>query len=170
MADTWADEGVRSPYATEPGSTESPLKASTDPSRPVATGSDSVEIEVDVSDSGTPSPPRVEPSVIARSGVREQPADAPSEDLSEDAPQFFDRKAIERMSVPPPSSAPPSMPTSGPQAPEVQAVVPVVKKDNLSTTFRTRGPGLQLLGVPIAWAAVAFIAVGLIVAVALALR
>jgi len=137
----------------------------------VARGStpDSVEIEVDVSDSGTPPPPRAEPSVIARSGVREQP-EAPSEDLSEDAPQFFDRKAIERMSVPPPSSAPSSAPTSGPQPPEVQAVVPVVKKDNLSTTFRTRGPGLQLLGVPIAWAAVAFIAVGLIVAVALALR
>ena len=171
MADTWADEGVRSPYATDPGSTESPLKASTDPSRPVARGStpDSVEIEVDVSDSGTPPPPRAEPSVIARSGVREQP-DAASEDLSEDAPQFFDRKAIERMSVPPPSSAPSSIPTSGPQTPEVHAVVPAVKKDNLSTTFRTRGPGLQLLGLPVAWAALAFIAVGLIVAVALALR
>jgi eukaryotic-like serine/threonine-protein kinase len=171
MADTWADEGVMSPYATEPGSTESPLKASTDPSRPVARGStpDSVEIEVDISDSGTPPPPRAEPSVIARSGVREQPADAPSEDLSEDAPQFFDRKAIERMSVPPPSSAPSSAPTSGPQTPEVHAVLPVVKKDNLSTTFRTRGPG-RLLGLPIGWAALAFIAVGLIVAVALALR
>ena len=171
MADTWADEGIMSPYATEPGSTESPLKASTDPSRPVARGSspDSVEIEVEVSDSGTPPPPRVEPSVIARSGVREQP-DAPSEDLSEDAPQFFDRKAIERMSVPPPSGSPSSAPTSGPQTPEVHAVVPAVKKDNLSTTFRTRGPGRQLLGLPLAWAALAFIAVGLIVAVALALR
>jgi serine/threonine-protein kinase len=173
MADTWADEGIRSPYATEPGSTESPLKASTDPSRPVARGSsidDSVEIEVDVSDSGTPPAPRAEPSVIARSGVREQPADAPSEDLTEDAPQFFDRKAIERLSVPPPSSSPSSVPTSGPQAPEVHSVVPVVKKDNLSTTFRMRGPGRQLLGLPLAWAALAFIAVGLIVAVALALR
>jgi serine/threonine-protein kinase len=172
MADTWADEGIMSPYATEPGSTESPLKASTDPSRPVALGSspESVEIEVDVSDSGTPPPPpRVEPSVITRSGVREQP-EAPSEDLSEDAPQFFDRKAIERMSQPPPASGPTSTPTSGPQTPEVHAILPVVKKDNLSTTFRTRMPGVQLLGLPIAWAAIAFIAVGLLVAVALALR
>jgi serine/threonine-protein kinase len=174
-ADTWADEGVRSPFATDPGSTESPLKASTDPSRPVARGStldESVEIEVDVSDRGTPPPPCAEPCVIARSGVREQPADVPSEDLTEDAPQFFDRKAIERLSVPPPASGPSSSPSRGPQAPEVHAVVPVAKTDNLSTTFRTRkgGPGLQLLGPPVAWAALAFIAVGLIIAVALALR
>jgi len=174
MADTWADEGVRSPYATEPGSTESPLKASTDPSRPMAKGStadDSVEIVVDVSDSGTPPPPRAEPSVITQSGVR-APAEAPSEDLTEDAPQFFDRKAIERLSVPPPSSPPSSAPSSGPQSPEVHAVVPLTKTSNLSTTFRTRkgGPGRQLLGLPLAWAALAFIAVGLLVAVALALR
>jgi hypothetical protein len=170
MADTWADEGVRSPYATEPGSSQSPFRGASEPpnSRTAAKGStldDSVEIDVDVSDSGTPPPPRAVPSVITQSGVRE-PADAPTEDLTEDAPQFFDRKAIERLSIPPTSSP------SGPQAPEVHAVVPGANADNLGTTFRTRksGPGLQLLGVPIAWAALAFIAVGLIVAVALALR
>ncbi len=172
MADTWADEGVRSPYATEPGSSASPYDARTESPRVSHTApaksspsDDSLEIEVDVAESGmTPAPPRAEPSVIARSGVRE-PNDAPSEDLTEDAPQFFDRKAIERMSVPPPPSGPP--------APEVHAVVPVQKdKDQLSTTFRTRAPqaGRQLLGLPLAWAAIAFIAVGLIVAVALALR
>ncbi|HEX8796611.1 MAG TPA: protein kinase [Polyangiaceae bacterium] len=180
MADTWADEGVRSPYASDPGAAEALAKGLTEPPPPARTtdrkiatrAEDSLEIEVDVSESGTPPPPRVAPSVVARSGVRE-PAEAPSEDLTEDAPQFFDREAIKRMSTPPPpgpTSSPPSRPPVS--APEVQVVLPHAQKDMLSTTFKTRKPasGLQLFGLPIAWAALAFIAVGLIVAVALALR
>jgi serine/threonine protein kinase len=184
MADTWADEGVRSPYASEPSVAEAVGRAPTEPppSRTIVTKSslaeESVEIDVDVSESGTPPPVRVEPSVITSSGVR-KPAEVPSEDMSEDAPQFFDRETLKRMSRPPPAGSPSSGPTaSSPppsvpptSTPEVRVALPA-QKDNLSTTVRTRkpGPGKQLFGLPLVWAAIAFIAVGLLVAVALALR
>jgi eukaryotic-like serine/threonine-protein kinase len=179
MADTWADEGVRSPFASDPGGAEALAKAPTEPPPPSRTivtkgvpTDDSVEIQVDVSESGAPPPVRVQPSVIASSGVRE-PADAPSEDMTADAPQFFDREAIKRLSDPPPSASPSARPSGAPTSgPEVHVVMPAAPADKMSTTFRTRKPppGLQLFGVPIAWAALAFIAVGLLVAVALALR
>ena len=87
-----------------------------------------------------------------RSGVRRPAADTGVEE-SDDAPQFFDRRALEKAATP--SSGVPSATT------QHVATGPALTRASMSSV---------LARFPLAWAAIAFIAVGLVVAVALALR
>ncbi len=153
-ADTWADEGVRSPYSEE-HEVPSP-KSGTKRATPVPP-EDSLTIDVEVALDAPalrpePTPP---PAPVASSGVRGPSAEGHIEE-SDDAPQFFDRRALETMGTSsgetPVAAAPPPQVTAGP------------------SLVRTAPAGSPLTRFPIAWAALAFIAVGLVVAVALALR
>jgi serine/threonine protein kinase len=151
-ADTWADGGLMSPFAEE-ADTDVPPKVERALLTPTPPVEDSLTIDVDVP--YEPPPPRAkspEAPPVAKSGVRAPAAEAQVED-AEDAPQFFDRRALESMA---------------PQSGEV----PVVAQPQVTTgPSLKRAPASTLTSrFPLAWAALAFIAVGLVVALALALR
>lgn len=164
-ADTWADGAVASPYfehARERAeATPREERRAAPAAAPPSTPDDSLTIDVDVPFEATGpkrvlSSPRAAPPV-ARSGVRGPGAESHVEE-SEDAPQFFDRRSLDAI------GAPSVAPVSG----EVPAAVPAPRTSpGLPKTAAS--PSL-LARFPIAWAAIAFIAVGLVVAVALALR
>ncbi len=151
-ADTWADGGQMSPFAEE-ADTDVPSKVERKVVTPAPSPEDSLTIDVDVP--YEPPPPREQcpaPPPVAKSGVRAPAAESHVED-ADDAPQFFDRRALESIA-----------PTSG--------EVPVVAQPQVTT-----GPSLKRAAAPaltarfpLAWAAIAFITVGLVVALALALR
>jgi hypothetical protein len=162
-ADTWADGSVQSPYSDEFEPDEPPSRTERKPPVVAAVPDESLTIDVDVPfDAPSPRPPPVASETrsprpqaaaqpIARSGVRGPAAD--SDDEPDDAPQFFDRRALE---------------TLGTQSGEVPIVA---TRHALTGPSLARTPATSLLArSPIAWAAIAFIAVGLVVAVALALR
>jgi hypothetical protein len=128
---------------------------------------DSLTIDVDVPMEPTP-PPRavaaapqpVRESPITRSGVR-APADDSGDQTPDDAPQFFDRKSLEK------AGSPSSAPISG----------DVGADSRQATTLRTMKKDLvapvtaeAARRFPLAWMALAFIALGLVVVVALAFR
>ncbi len=169
-ADTWADAGVLSPFA-EGGRG---AVHDTPEDRPrrfpgTSTADDSIDVEVEMSES-TPPPPQARapaksgPSLqrpVASSGVR-APADAEEGGEADDAPQFFDREALRSIrskaavptsgevpvaQVPPAAAAPPAQPAAAP-----------VALAQAGNRF------------PIALAAIVFIVVGLVVAVALSFR
>ncbi len=161
-ADTWADGGVQSPYASEDDDHED-HDENEDEDEPAsrrklsaaaAPPEDSLTIDVEMPfepASAHAEAPRTGP--IAGSGVR-RPASQAGVEESDDAPQFFDRRALEKAVTPSlgvPSIAPPQRVARGP-APAPASM------------------SLVLARFPLAWAAIAFIAVGLVVAVALALR
>ena len=84
-----------------------------------------------------------------------RPAEGAQEE-SDDAPQFFDRRSLEKL-------------RSG--TPSTQAPPPAPSQDPAQLTTAPRAPvATPPSRFPFAWAVVAFIAVGLVVAVALALR
>ena len=127
---------------------------------------DSLTIDVDVPMEPTPAPravapqPRPKESPITRSGVR-VPADDAGDESPDDAPQFFDRKSLER------AGSPSSAPVSG----EVSV------DSRQATTLRTMKKDLAAPATveaarrfPLGWMALAFIALGLVVVVALAFR
>jgi serine/threonine protein kinase len=175
MADTWADASTRSPYAEE-GSVPRAVVAEpvTAQNAPVPSlvvtqeaPEDSLTIDVEVAmdpvppsrvvAAPAPSPPA---SPIVRSGVR-VPSDESAEDSTDDAPQFFDRSTLERVGTP----------SSGTRRAEVGV------DSHQATTLRTRKQDLLSQATeeaarrfPLAWLALAFIALGLVVVVALALR
>jgi len=161
MSDTWAD-AERSPYYEEEGQRDRsgtgdvPPKARSAAEPPVP--EDSLTIDVDVSDEPPPVAVRQEPAgPIVRSGVR-APADAPSEDFEEDAPQFFDRRSLERVGAPSSGSGPRSYESAIDSPPaSTPASAPI------STPVSDRR-------IPLGWMALAFIALGLVVVAALALR
>jgi len=176
MADTWADPSARSPYADDDGEgvkralASEPVTASLTVVTREQPPEDSLTIDVDVPMEPTPLPRAVRspqasppPGPLARSGVR-TPADEESEDSPDDAPQFFDRKSLERAS---------GSPSSGPRSGEV----PVDSRQ--ATTLRTQkrdlvaaaqGTTAAARHLPLGWMALAFIALGLVVVVALAFR
>jgi serine/threonine protein kinase len=151
-ADTWADGGLMSPFAEE-ADTDVPPKVERAVLTAAPAAEDSLTIDVDVP--FEPPPPRAkspEAPPVAKSGVRAPAAEAHVED-ADDAPQFFDRRALE--SIAPqsgevPVAAPPQV-TTGPSLQRTPAPTPMSR-------------------FPLAWAAIAFITVGLVVALALALR
>jgi serine/threonine protein kinase len=170
MADTWADSSARSPYADDDSphrtSSSEPMPASSkvvtqDP----AEGEDSLTIDVDMPEPTQP-PRAVAPqaraaqSPITRSGVR-APADDSGDETPDDAPQFFDRKSLEKAGTP--SSGPVSgeVPTDSRQATTLRANKKDLAAQMTSETARR---------FPLAWMALAFIALGLVVVVALAFR
>jgi hypothetical protein len=194
MADTWADAETRSPYADlEPEAARLGKTGANDAdtgSRTVVMSEpppeDSLTIDVDVALEPTPPPPaagRPAPQ-LARSGIRS--SDAPSEDFAEDAPQFFDRKSLETLgspSGPPPASGP--TPSSGPNYGAAMAPGSGPRSADLIVDSRTAitgrtdrrallaaqsAAGAEAPRFPLAWMALAFIALGLVVVVALALR
>jgi serine/threonine-protein kinase len=166
MADTWADPSARSPYADDERDSSSDVVP---PSRTIVTNErpseDSLTIDVEIE--ATPLPRAAAPTpspakgALARSGVR-APAEEMPEEGADDAPQFFDRRSLEAVSSPTPSSAPRS------------GDIPVDSRQ--ATTLRTKKKDLlaQAPGdpwrFPLGWMALAFIALGLVVVVALALR
>jgi serine/threonine protein kinase len=162
MSDTWAD-AERSPYYDEEGPRDHSGTGDVPP-RPRAevtpenVPEDSLTIDVDVPLEAPPVAAQREPAgPIVRSGVR-APADAPSEDFEEDAPQFFDRKSLERVGSPSSGSGPRSYDAAiDSRAASTPASAPI------STPVSDRR-------VPLGWVALAFIALGLVVVVALALR
>jgi serine/threonine protein kinase len=170
MADTWADASARSPYADgereHPASSSEPMLASSTVSALDPPPEDSLTIDVDVPMEPTPAPravapqPRPKESPITRSGVR-VPADDAGDESPDDAPQFFDRKSLER------AGSPSSAPVSG----EVSV------DSRQATTLRTMKKDLAAPATveaarrfPLGWMALAFIALGLVVVVALAFR
>ena len=169
MADTWADD-TRSPYVDdEPahrGSSSEPMPASSTVMTLDPPPEDSLTIDVDVPMEPTPAPRAVAPkphpreSPITRSGVR-TPADDSGDDSPDDAPQFFDRKSLEKA----------GSPSSGPVSGEVSV------DSRQATTLRTMKKDLVAPATveaarrfPLGWMALAFIALGLVVVVALAFR
>jgi hypothetical protein len=161
-ADTWADAGVLSPF--QQGG-DAPHDTPEDrPRKPVIapatqTLDDSIEVEVDMAEAPVPPSAARPSSKIASSGVR-APNEPGEDGESDDAPQFFDREALKRV-----ATQPPPPPTSGevavarqPSAPAVLAKAPSAQAAVKAAPF------------PIALAAIVFIAVGLVVAVALAFR
>jgi serine/threonine protein kinase len=168
MADTWADSSARSPYADdEEGPTSSTVVANDSPLE------DSLTIDVDLSlEHATPpsraaAAPDARPkgTPITRSGVR-APAEDSAEDSPDDAPQFFDRKSLEKAAPPPSSLRPLSVPSSGEVGSDRQATtLRTMKKDLVAQTTAETARRF-----PLAWMALAFIALGLVVVVALAFR
>jgi serine/threonine-protein kinase len=158
LADTWADPSGRSPYALDhdrgPGETMHAVHAVASHDTP---NEDTLTIDVDVAMEPTLPPRPVNPGPLARSGVR-SPADESSEDGADDAPQFFDRKTLEKA----------ASPSSGPRSGEVTV------DSRSATTMRTEKKDLAAYAaaqrIPLGWMALAFIALGLVVVVALALR
>ena len=163
MSDTWAD-AERSPYydgdeasGARTGSGSVP-RARTEATHETVP-EDSLTIDVDVSVEPPPVAAKNEPAgPIVRSGVR-APTDAPSEDFEEDAPQFFDRRALERVGAP--SSG------SGPQLYEAAIDSPPASSPPASAPTSSAVPNRRI---PLGWMALAFIALGLVVVAALALR
>jgi serine/threonine protein kinase len=158
------------------------------PSRTVVTPSmleDSLSIDVDValeasgtlppSKHPTPRPaappvarvatPRETPAALARSGVRS--SDEAAEGEADDAPQFFDRKSLETMGTP--SSPSPSGPRSGEVASDNSREVETALTRRRDLAPPSSGRSV-LEKFPLAWMALAFIALGLVVVVALAMR
>jgi serine/threonine-protein kinase len=151
-ADTWADGGVQSPYASDDAEDEPASGRKL--AAVVVPPEDSLTIDVEMPFDAPPA--RVQtpkPKAAMGSGVRRPAAEANVEE-SDDAPQFFDRRALEKAATPSggiPSAAPPRQVATG----------PALAKATVASV---------LARFPLAWAAIAFIAVGLVVAVALALR
>ncbi len=179
MADTWADE-ARSPYADD----EPPSRTVVMDEAPAP--EDSLTIDVDVSMEQTQPPPTATGKPVAsgarlaESGIR-RPVEAPPEEDSADAPQFFDRRSLE------PVGTPSSGPRSGDLAVDSrQAITAPGNRGEVQRAQATLAavpgaapgqpapPSSPLSGalarVPLAWVALAFIALGLVVVVALALR
>ncbi len=167
MADTWADSSARSPYADgdEEGPTSSTVVTNDSPS------DNSLTIDVDVSleqapvARAAPAPAaRAKETPITRSGVR-SPADESEEESPDDAPQFFDRKSLEKAAAPP-SPRPVSIPASSEALADRQATtLRTMKKDLVAQATAETARRF-----PLAWMALAFIALGLVVVVALAFR
>ena len=174
MSDTWADASARSPYADDEAEevrrvlASDPMPASHTVVMIERPPEDSLTIDVDMSMELTPLPPRAmsEPhpsrpaSPIARSGVR-APAEESDGDSPDDAPQFFDRKSLDRA----------SSPSSGPRSGE--AAVDSLQATTLRTQKRdllAQAPGDAARPFPLAWMALAFIALGVVIVVALAFR
>jgi eukaryotic-like serine/threonine-protein kinase len=156
-ADTWADPSSLSPYAT--GDRPSDVD-------PIPPPDDSLTIDV-VLDAPTPLDRpalRAPTGLLARSGVR-APADDPSDDGAEDAPQFFDRKSLETLGTP--SSPPRSL--EPPPAEGRPVTVPKPDAQNPLPAMAL-APAAEPRRIPLAWMALAFIALGLVVVVALAFR
>ncbi|HEY3819888.1 MAG TPA: protein kinase [Polyangiaceae bacterium] len=167
MADTWADASARSPYADdEPPHSSEPMPASHTVVAVDPPPEDSLTIDVDIPLEPTPaprataSPQRPKESPITRSGVR-APADDSGDQSPDDAPQFFDRKSLEKAGTP--SSGPVSvdLPADSRQATTLRTM----KKDLIAPTSSEVARRF-----PLAWMALAFIALGLVVVVALAFR
>ncbi len=155
-ADTWADGGIQSPYAS--GEFEDEPASGRKLSAIIAPPEDSLTIDVEMSYEAPPARAQTpKAGAVAGSGVR-RPAAATSVEESDDAPQFFDRRALEKAATP--SGGVPS------------AATPSAATQHIATgPALTRAPLSSLLArFPLAWAAIAFIAVGLVVAVAQALR
>jgi serine/threonine protein kinase len=176
MADTWADPASLSPYAAQDTPREDPPYE--DEPAPVSRSvarehpsDDSLTIDVEVGEptgaqpavaaraaSGTRSP-------LVRSGIRAPGAEG-SEQGADDAPQFFDRKSLEPM----------SSPASGPRSVDLpadsrQAVTArTQKKDLLAHAAATAPTTAEPRRIPLGLMALAFIALGLAVVVALAFR
>jgi serine/threonine-protein kinase len=176
MADTWADESVRSPFSEDESTTSRTLQEQ----KPTA--EDSLTIDVDMSVEPTPPPraavPLPSPGGLASSGIRSPVVEAPTEDFAEDAPQFFDRKSFE------PLGSPSSAPRSGDVVVDSRQAI-TARGDRYEVlqaqaALRQVGSGTPGLAgsqaadgarrIPLAWMALAFIALGLVVVVALALR
>lgn len=132
------------------------------------TSDDSLSIDVDVALDPPTGPrsvgaePRSSNGQLARSGVR-RPADDSAVDFAEDAPQFFDRKSLETL----------GLPTSGPRSGEMavdsrQAITDKTEKRDLAA--HAAAMVVDPRRIPLGWMALAFIALGLVVVVALALR
>jgi serine/threonine protein kinase len=170
MADTWADASARSPYMDDGpghrGSSSEPMPASSTVVMLDPPPEDSLTIDVDVPMEPTPAPravapkPRPAESPITRSGVR-SPADDSGDESPDDAPQFFDRKSLEKA----------GSPSSGPVSGEVSV------DSRQATTLRTMKKDIVAQATaeaarrfPLGWMALAFIALGLVVVVALAFR
>jgi serine/threonine-protein kinase len=158
-ADTWADGAVQSPYMTSDDSEDEPPRSERKLAASLVAPEDSLTIDVDVPFEPGPArsakpTPKSTPNAVARSGVRGPSAEAGVEE-SDDAPQFFDRRALEKVSTGTPSGGVP-----GAQA--RPGVTPAVATPN--------PPASVLSRFPLVWAAIAFVAVGLVVALALALR
>jgi serine/threonine protein kinase len=192
-ADTWADASQRSPYAgADDGEEGAPLEGPAanevdPPSRTVVMNEvppeDSLTIDVDVAMEPTLPPPasaaRPAPP-LARSGIR-SPSEQLSDDFADDAPQFFDRKRLETLGSPSSGPTPGSRPMP---SPGVRGAPAVVGSRGAVAAHAEKGAVLTeksavLAGVPasaaarripLAWMALAFIALGLVVVAALALR
>jgi serine/threonine protein kinase len=184
-ADTWADESVRSPYADdEPPSSRRVVAEDAPPPE------DSLTIDVDVAVEPTPLPPsaavpRPSPGRLASSGIR-TPEDEGTEDFAEDAPQFFDRKSLETFGSPSSapssltaspsssstSSSPSSSPSSAPRSDDgsVSGGQAVATRGDRTPAIPAQAVATAERRFPLALMALAFIAVGLVVVVALALR
>ena len=167
MADTWADASARSPYADDEPGHRGPSSEPMPSSSTIVSDhqpEDSLTIDVDMPEPTQPpsaAVPRIPPpeNPITRSGVR-APADDSGDESPDDAPQFFDRKSLEKRS-----------PSSGP----VSGEAPVDSR--AATTLRTMKKDLAAAATveaarrfPLGWMALAFIALGLVVVVALAFR
>jgi serine/threonine-protein kinase len=128
--DTWADAdlGASRVAATDPGGAHSAGFAETDPRSRTAVMTERPPVDsvnVDVDDAGYEPPPPASSRVpssgsLLASGVRDTSSDTDA-DYEDDAPQFFDRKAIERLASPtagaaasPAASPPKNVPTPGP--------------------------------------------------------
>ena len=169
-ADTWADAGVLSPFqqggAVSPsGDREAHHDTPEDrPRKPLVAAAtqtldESIEVEVDLMETPVPPSAARPSSKIASSGVR-APNEPGEDGETDDAPQFFDREALKRV-----ATQPPPPPTSGEVAVARQPSAPA-----LQGTMPSAGAPVPPARFPIALAAIVFIAVGLVVAVALAFR
>jgi hypothetical protein len=137
---------------------------------------------VDVEGAGfEPSPPASAPRpssrAIASSGVRGT-ADEGESDYEDDAPQFFDRKVIERLASPPAApAAPQRTPVASASqlaAPSSGLIPPPVASGSSIPHLAVDAPALLPSSprrrIPPAWAAVAAVVFAVAIVVALALR
>jgi serine/threonine-protein kinase len=198
-ADTWADPADRSPYYDEDADRTIAQRESPAPTRtaimrerpPEDSLTIDVEIEAPIAEAKVSGARRsVEQPFLARSGVHEAPGED-AQDFEEDAPQFFDRRALDRGALdavsspaalpsgptaaiprppPPPVQAPTRLQSRIPsfKLARVQSMIAALKLARVQSMIASFKRKLGRSG--LAWGAIAFIAVGLLVAVALALR
>jgi serine/threonine protein kinase len=176
MADTWADPASMSPYATDhtppdDRPADADRSAGSRGAGHDAISEDSLTIDVDLSVEPTGQPPAVRQALapapkgpLTRSGVR-APAEGGGEEGADDAPQFFDRKSLETL------GSPPSGPRSGDMVVDSrQAVTARTERRDLAAHAAATTAAVEPKRIPLGWMALAFIALGLVVVVALALR
>jgi hypothetical protein len=110
--------------------------------------------------------PRIRRGGLSQSGVRGTPVDDEQLESADDAPQFFDRRSLESLS---------KMKAHSPAS--TSGAVSAVRGPTSNSAGASQSIGARALAPApggsrpvLAWAAMAFIALGLLIAVALALR
>jgi serine/threonine protein kinase len=136
IANTWSDVDPRSKPPTDPSGDS---YEETDPRGRTAImselpGDDSITVDIDLGFDPPPPPSTRRPSSgsLAASGVRGASADEGDGDDEDDAPQFFDRSAIEKL------ASQGRIPVAGPSSPTLQRAAPAARPSAPMVAARMR--------------------------------